>query len=171
MGKLFLTWLKLFSESIPPSRPVLLILDGHASHVSIEAIEFARSNDIHMLYIPAHTTHILQPLDVGVFKSFKSFYAKACKKRISEHPNRVITQEKKQRDIAQMLQKHNEETHQSGETLPEDQQLYRVCVVSAFLRAGTQLNKIEICWKKVVIVSQIRDRCMTTYLSFKSVKR
>ena len=91
--ELFLTWLKYFAQSIPPSRPVLLILDGHSSHVSIEAIEFARSNDIHMLCIPAHTTHILQPLDVGVFKSFKSFYSKACKKRIAEHPNRVITTE------------------------------------------------------------------------------
>ena len=90
---LFLVWLQFFAQSIPLSRPVLLILDGHSSHVSIEAIEFARSNDIHMLCIPAHTTHILQPLDVGVFKSFKSFYYKACKKRIAELPNRVITTE------------------------------------------------------------------------------
>ena len=61
--ELFLTWLQYFNESIPPSRPVLLILDGHSSHVSIEAI--ARSSSIHMLCIPADTTHILQPLDVG----------------------------------------------------------------------------------------------------------
>jgi hypothetical protein len=92
-AELFIKWLRFFVESIPPSRPVLLILDGHASHVFIEAIEFARSNDIHMLCIPAHTTHILQPLDVGVFKSFKSFYYKACKKQLAEHPNRVITTE------------------------------------------------------------------------------
>ena len=56
---LFLVWLQFFAQSIPLSRPVLLILDGHSSHVSIEAIEFARSNDIHMLCIPAHTVHIL----------------------------------------------------------------------------------------------------------------
>ena len=92
-AELFLAWLHFFARSIPPSRPVLLVLDGHSSHLSIEAIEFARSNDIHMLCIPAHTTHILQPLDVGVFKSFKSFYYKACKKRIAAHPNRVITTE------------------------------------------------------------------------------
>ena len=90
---LFLVWLQFFAQSIPLSRPVLLILDGHSSHVSIEAIEFARSNDIHMLCIPAHTTHIIQPLDIGVLKSFKSFYYKACKKRIAELPNRVITTE------------------------------------------------------------------------------
>ena len=86
-------WLQFFAQSIPLSRPIILILDGHSSHVSIEAIEFARSNYIHMLCIPAHTMHILQPLDIGVFKSFKSFYYKACKKRIAELPNRVITTE------------------------------------------------------------------------------
>ena len=72
-AELFFKWLHFFVQSIPPSRPVLLILDGHSSHISIEVIEFAKSNDKHMLCIPAHTTHILQPLDVGVFKSFKSF--------------------------------------------------------------------------------------------------
>ena len=56
-------------------------------------LSFARSSDIHMLCLTAHTTHILQPLDVGVFKSFKAFYHKACRKRIAEHPNRVITTE------------------------------------------------------------------------------
>ena len=30
-------------------------------------------------------------LDVGVFKSLKSFYYKACKKYITDHPGRVIT--------------------------------------------------------------------------------
>ena len=92
-AELFIKWLHFFVESIPPARPVLLILDGHSSHISIEVIEFARSNDVHMLCIPAHTTHILQPLDVGVFKSFKSYYYKACKKELADHPNRVITTE------------------------------------------------------------------------------
>ena len=80
-------------NSIPPPRPVLLILDGHASHVSIEVIELARCNQIHMLCLPSHTTHILQPLDVGVFKSLKANYSKACRKYISENPGRVVTTE------------------------------------------------------------------------------
>lgn len=92
-AELFLMWLQFFVKSIAPSRLVLLILDGHSSHMSIEAIEFARSKDIHMLSIPTHTTYILLPLDVGPFKSFKSFYYKACKKRIAEHPNGAITTE------------------------------------------------------------------------------
>ena len=88
---LFCKWLDFFVKLIPPSRPVLLLLDGHVSHMSIEAIEVARSNEVHMLCIPAHTTHILQPLNVGVFKSFKSNYYKACRKYILDHPGRIIT--------------------------------------------------------------------------------
>jgi hypothetical protein len=67
--ELFLEWFKFFLLNIPPTRPVLLIQDGHHSHVSIELIELAQSNNIHLLCLPAHTTHLLQPLDVGVFKS------------------------------------------------------------------------------------------------------
>ena len=72
-------------------RPVLLIEDGHAFHISIELIELARANEIYMLCLPAHTTHVLQPLDVGVFKSFKTFFSKACHKYLTKHPGRVIT--------------------------------------------------------------------------------
>ena len=43
--------------------------------------------------LPAHTSHILQPLDVGVFYSFKINYSKACKKYIINNVGRVITSE------------------------------------------------------------------------------
>jgi hypothetical protein len=88
---IFLEWLKFFVANIPPTRPVLLIQDGHASHMSNEAIEFSRSNHIHVLCLPSHTTHILQPLDVGVFKSFKVNFSKACTKYISANPGCVVT--------------------------------------------------------------------------------
>ena len=66
----YLEWFKFFLEDIPLSRPVVLSQDAHASHVSVELIELARANDIHILCLPAHTSHIFQLLDVGVFESF-----------------------------------------------------------------------------------------------------
>lgn len=42
-----------------------------------------------------------------------------------------------------MLVQHNSETHQRGETLPQEQQVYRVKVVTSFLKAGVLLNKID----------------------------
>ncbi len=57
---------EFFIKSIPPARPVLLIEDGHGSHVTLDVIDLARKNDIHLLSLPSHTSHILQPLDIGV---------------------------------------------------------------------------------------------------------
>ena len=59
--------------------------------MSINLIELARGNGIYLLCLPAHTTHILQPLDVGVFKSFKSHFHKACKQYTGEIPGQVVT--------------------------------------------------------------------------------
>ena len=83
-----------FSRAYSSTRPVLLLKDGHASHTTIEVIELARASNVHILCLPAHTTHVLQPLDVGGFKSFKSHFSKACSKYMSQHPGRVVTADK-----------------------------------------------------------------------------
>ena len=57
---------------------ILLILDNHASHVSIPAIVKAKKNGIVMLTIPPHTSHRLQPLDVAVYGPFKAYYNKSA---------------------------------------------------------------------------------------------
>ena len=88
---LYIKWFKFFLAKIPPTRPVLLIEDGHSSHISIDVIKLARDNGVHLLCLPAHTMHMLQPLDVGVFKSLKSNYSMACKKFLSKRPGQVIT--------------------------------------------------------------------------------
>jgi hypothetical protein len=72
---------------------VLLTLDGHTSHITINVIEYARANEIHLLCLPSHTSHVLQPLDVGVFKSFKSFFSKVCTQYMAKNPGRVITED------------------------------------------------------------------------------
>ena len=51
----------------------------------------ACANDVTLLYLPAHTSHFLQPLDVGVFKSFKTSFNKACGNYVRQYPGRVIT--------------------------------------------------------------------------------
>ena len=64
----FVDWLKaLFIPSLPPTRPVLPILDGHKSYITYKVRELARDNHIHLLKLPPHTTNLLQLLDIGVF--------------------------------------------------------------------------------------------------------
>ncbi|KAI7722002.1 hypothetical protein KC353_g885 [Hortaea werneckii] len=68
-------WLtRVFEPVTRPQDPTtrrLLIMDGHSSHVTASVIAFCMENAIDLLILPPHTSHILQPLDVGVFAPLK----------------------------------------------------------------------------------------------------
>ena len=61
----------------------------------------------------------------------------------SQGKEKLKVKEAHERDIADALKAHKTATHLEGETLPMDQQVYRIKVVSAFLRAGVPLNKVS----------------------------
>jgi hypothetical protein len=52
----------------------ILLLDGHESHRTDEFKLKAIENHILPFYFPSHLTHILQPLDVGIFRLWKHFH-------------------------------------------------------------------------------------------------
>ena len=49
----------------------------------------------------------------------------------------------REKDLAKALEKHDAKTHRKGETLPEDQKVYRAKVVLAFMAAGIALSKLD----------------------------
>jgi len=51
---------------------ILLILDGHASHFYYRALTAAKDQGVVVLCLPAHLTHIIQPLDVSIFGAVKN---------------------------------------------------------------------------------------------------
>lgn len=53
----------------------LLILDGHGSHLTPDFLLYAVEHNIVVLTLPAHTSHVLQPLDVGLFASLQRYYS------------------------------------------------------------------------------------------------
>ncbi|XP_070179015.1 uncharacterized protein [Littorina saxatilis] len=53
---------------------VLVILDNHVSHISVEAVDYCRDNGIVLLSLPPHCSHRLQPLDKTVFSPLKRQY-------------------------------------------------------------------------------------------------
>ncbi|CAG5025126.1 unnamed protein product [Parnassius apollo] len=67
---------KVIIPSLGEEKPVLLIYDGHSTHVDERVVALAAENNITILKLPAHTSHLLQPLDLAVFKSFKSIWDK-----------------------------------------------------------------------------------------------
>ncbi|KAG8226082.1 hypothetical protein J437_LFUL006389 [Ladona fulva] len=42
---------------------VLLLMDNHATHTTLEAVDFCRAHNIFLLGFPPHTSHKQQPLD------------------------------------------------------------------------------------------------------------
>jgi len=57
----------------------LLIINGHGSHITDDYIWEAFSNNIYIIYLPAHTFHVLQPLDLSIFSPLKRAYRKRLK--------------------------------------------------------------------------------------------
>lgn len=76
---LFQMYIEHFNRSIPPARPVILMLDGHKSHINYTSINFCHSNGILLYALPPNTTHILQPCELP-FAKLKKEYDKSCER-------------------------------------------------------------------------------------------
>ena len=88
------TWFPHFIKHAKPTAadPVLLIFDGHATHTkNLELIRKARENHVHILVIPPHTSHRLQPLDVSFMGPLNTYYAQAVNTWLRNHPGKVVT--------------------------------------------------------------------------------
>ncbi|CAG4965306.1 unnamed protein product [Parnassius apollo] len=92
-AKSFLKFMEHFKKHSHASKdnPVLLILDNHESHVSIEVISYAKSNGITLLILPPHCSNKLQPLDIAIYSSFKSRYNTALSNWMLSNPGRTVT--------------------------------------------------------------------------------
>ncbi|XP_052276674.1 uncharacterized protein LOC127875923 [Dreissena polymorpha] len=73
------------------SQPILLIYDGHASHVSIDIVNWAREHNVILFVLPPHSSHALQPLDITCFGPFKSIFHNECHLYMAKQRGRVIT--------------------------------------------------------------------------------
>ena len=77
-SKISLEWLKRVFD--PQTReqanqkPRVLICDGFGTHETLEILEHCFENNIILCRLPSHTSHKLQPCDVGVFGPLKTAY-------------------------------------------------------------------------------------------------
>ena len=55
----------------------ILFLDGHESHRYDPFQLKAAEHHIKLFYFPSHLTHVLQPLDVGIFRPWKHYHTLA----------------------------------------------------------------------------------------------
>ena len=69
---------------------VLVVVDNHASHMSLSVINYCRENGVALLTYPPHTSHRLQPLDISVYGPFKRFYNSAADSWMKSNQGRVM---------------------------------------------------------------------------------
>jgi len=75
-NRIALEWLlHSFIPSTKPSSPNskrLLVVDGHGSHATDDFMWHCFQNNIYLLFLPPHASHVLQPLDISVFSPLKA---------------------------------------------------------------------------------------------------
>jgi hypothetical protein len=87
-----LNWIKHFDQHTAPRTKGtyrLLILDGHESHHSTEFELYCQNHNIITLCMPPHSSHYLQPLDVGCFGPLKQAYGRQVEDLMRAHINHV----------------------------------------------------------------------------------
>ena len=90
----FIQYLQHFAKHTRPSKEdqILLIVDNHASHISLDAVDFCRDHGIVLLSLPPHCTHRIQPLDVSFFGPLKKYYSQQCDAWMTKNPGKAITE-------------------------------------------------------------------------------
>lgn len=91
--EIFARYLQHFIKHSKPTidNKILLILDNHKSHVSVECLNLAKDSGIVLLTFPPHTSHKLQPLDRGVFGPLKKYYNTSCGEWLLSNCGRPMT--------------------------------------------------------------------------------
>jgi hypothetical protein len=88
-----LFWLQNVFEKYTKDRTIgryrLLILDGHGSHVTPEFDQYCLEHSIIVLCMPPHSSHLLQPLDVGCFAVLKRSYGGLVEQKIGLGVNHI----------------------------------------------------------------------------------
>ncbi|RJE17421.1 hypothetical protein PHISCL_10242, partial [Aspergillus sclerotialis] len=73
-------WLKEVFDKHTKARSTgayrMIILDGHGSHATAGFDHYCTENKIIPVYLPPHSSHLLQPLDVGCFSPLKVAYGR-----------------------------------------------------------------------------------------------
>ncbi|EGI66260.1 hypothetical protein G5I_05223, partial [Acromyrmex echinatior] len=89
----FIKYCQHFVRHVRPSKekPVLLLLDNHESHLSIEALDYLKENGITVLSFPYHCSHKLQPLDRSVYEPLKNHINTACDNWLVSNPGKSLS--------------------------------------------------------------------------------
>ena len=82
IGQYWIEWFEKTTSGRTVGKYRMLVMDGHHSHNTPEFHDFCNSHNIVTIYLPPHSSHILQPLDVACFSPLKRAYGLEVEKLI-----------------------------------------------------------------------------------------
>lgn len=68
-----------------------VLMVNHSSHRFYETIKFCKYSGISMILFPLHTSYRMQPLDIGVFRTFKTALSVTFNDWLLSHYGEIIT--------------------------------------------------------------------------------
>ena len=91
--ELFPKWLEHFTSitNCSTENRHVVLLDGHHSHQSLQAMEYCCDHGIELITLAPHSTHKMQPLDRSYFKSLKKAFSTESDNWMVTNPGRRIT--------------------------------------------------------------------------------
>lgn len=106
--------------------PVVLYMDGHASHITLPLSEFCSANGIELIALPPNSTHILQPFDVAYFIPLKHWWQQICMEFCRKHLQLSV----KKYQLAKVL-KCTLDSMEGNKNLPNGFEICGLCPLNA----------------------------------------
>ena len=82
-----------FDKFAGAERPVLLLIDSVSSHVDCSVFQKAKEKGIELYRLVPNATHLMQPLDKGVFGPLKAKWHLVARKHVRDNPGKNIGKE------------------------------------------------------------------------------
>ena len=96
-SELFKTWLsdvfvKHLNEKVVP-RPVVLFVDGHSTHLTMEASDICLQNGVILYCLLEHASHLMQPCDLRFFGPLKEYWKQATRAYSYDNIGEAVTKQ------------------------------------------------------------------------------
>ncbi|XP_062605485.1 uncharacterized protein LOC134267284 [Saccostrea cucullata] len=86
----FRKFIKHLHNHAVKERPIVLLIDSVGSHVDMESFSMAKDLGIEIYRLVRNATHLMQPLDVGVYGPLKKSWYKHLRAHTKQHPEDMV---------------------------------------------------------------------------------
>lgn len=126
--------------------PVILFMDNHTSHVSMEVSRLANSLGVILIALYPNSTHISQPLDCAVFRGLKAHWSTLLLRKRGENSNFKVNMVNFPELLLELLlTSHNTQAVKNG---------FRVCGIFPWNISNMDFSKLLTSKKQDVVRSK-----------------